>query len=221
MACLSKADKGEILDLTVSYRLPLCASVDTNRKIILASSSPFRKELLARLGIDFSTTSPDIDETPLDKEIPDMLVSRLARLKAEKIAEYNKKSIIIASDQVACLGKEILGKPLSYENALIQLRRMRGQTVRFLTSLHVIDGEKNRLESTRVDYQVRFRNYDDAELERYLYKEKPFDCAGSFKSEKLGISLLEEMTGPDPTALIGLPLIELSKILRDMGLNIP
>ncbi|NNE37997.1 MAG: septum formation protein Maf, partial [Gammaproteobacteria bacterium] len=146
-------------------------------KIILASSSPFRKELLGRLGLKFSTFSPEIDESPLKNESPADLVTRLARQKAEKIAKNNHDALIIASDQVACLGDDILGKPKTHDRAMAQLGKMRGNTVGFITSLHVIDAEAKRAESTRVEYLVRFRDYSDDEMERYLRTETPYDCA--------------------------------------------
>ncbi len=195
--------------------------MNNHKKVILASSSPFRRELLARLGLEFSSVSPEIDESPQDNEQPEAMVTRLAQQKAEKIAENNDNAIIIASDQAACLDEEILGKPHTHERAIAQLDKMRGNTVRFVTSLYVMDTRTQKTESRRVVYPVTFRDYNDEEIERYLRVEKPYQCAGSFKSEKLGISLVNDMTGPDPTALIGLPLIELSKILRKFGLQIP
>jgi len=195
--------------------------MDNYEKIILASSSPFRRELLTRLGLEFSMVSPEINESRLQNESPEEMVTRLARQKAEKIAENQHDVVIIASDQVACLGDNILGKPLTHNRAKAQLREMRGNIVRFITRLHVINSLIDTVESTQVDYLVKFRDYSEDEIERYLRHEMPYQCAGSFKSEKLGISLIEEMTGPDPTALIGLPLIKLSDILRKMGYKIP
>ncbi len=165
--------------------------------------------------------SPEINESRLQNESPEEMVTRLARQKAEKIAENQHDVVIIASDQVACLGDNILGKPLTHNRAKAQLREMRGNIVRFITRLHVINSLIDTVESTQVDYLVKFRDYSEDEIERYLRHEMPYQCAGSFKSEKLGISLIEEMTGPDPTALIGLPLIKLSDILRKMGYKIP
>jgi septum formation protein len=218
---LSKAENPENPDLTVSYRLRSWRTVKTDIKIILASSSPFRRELLQRLNLEFSVISPDIDETPNQGEVPEDLVLRLAEKKAAKIAENTEDSIIIASDQVACLGPVTLGKPMEHDVAVKQLQKMRGKTVIFYTSLFVLDTYSKRHKTTRVDNHVQFRDYTDEEIERYLQKELPYHCAGSFKSEKLGISLIKEISGPDPSALIGLPLIQLSEILREFGLQIP
>ncbi len=195
--------------------------MNTDIKIILASSSPFRRELLQRLDLEFTVISPNIDETPHQGELPEDLVLRLAEQKAEKIAENVEDSIIIASDQVACLGPVILGKPMEHDAAVKQLENMRGKTVIFYTSLYVLDAQSKQYKTSRVDNYVQFREYTDEEIERYLQKELPYHCAGSFKSEKLGISLIKEMSGPDPTALIGLPLMKLSEILREFGLQIP
>ena len=205
----------------MSYRLRSWRTVNTDIKIILASSSPFRRELLQRLDLEFTVDSPNIDETPYPGEKPEDLVLRLAEKKAEKIAGNSRDSIIIASDQVACLGPIILGKPMEHGAAVKQLQKMRGKTVLFFTSLYVLDTQSKRYKTSRVDIHVQFRDYTDEEIERYLQKELPYHCAGSFKSEKLGISLIKEISGPDPTALIGLPLIKLAEILREFGLQIP
>ena len=190
-------------------------------KIILASSSVYRKALLARLQLPFECISPDIDESPLPGESAENLVVRLARCKAEHIAKSRRNSLIIGSDQVASLGKQILNKPGNRENAQKQLKLLRGNTVSFLTGLCLINSANGNCQTELVSYQVSFRHYNDEEIERYLDIDTPYDCAGSFKSEQMGVSLMSKMQGEDPTALIGLPLIKLAELLRREGLNIP
>ena len=190
-------------------------------RIILASSSSYRRSLLQRLGLEFETASPDIDETAHEGESARDLVLRLSRLKAGKIAEQAKDALIIGSDQVACLAETILTKPGNMQNAREQLQRSRGRTVVFITGLALWIPRKSVCDTAVVDYRVHFRDYTDDEISRYLQIERPFDCAGSFKSEQLGISLVRAMEGDDPTALMGLPLITLAKMLRQQGLQIP
>jgi len=189
--------------------------------LILASSSPYRQELMARLKIPFLCQDPEIDETVLADEEATALVVRLSELKARKIAETHPAAIIIGSDQVACLNNHILTKPGGHDKARRQLEQLSGQSVIFNTGLCVVNARSGSIQTGQVPFAVKFRELDADEIERYLTTEKPYDCAGSFKSEGLGISLLEEMTGDDPTALIGLPLIRLCVMLRKEGVALP
>ena len=187
--------------------------------IILASSSPYRRELLTRLGLPFSYQTPAVDETPLPHETTLALALRLAELKARAIAQQNPGAWVIGSDQVADLFGAVLGKPGNFERALAQLQLMRGNSVQFHTALCVMrDGKHTTLS---VPTTVQFRDLPDAILEAYLHTEQPYDCAGSAKVEGLGISLLESVQSDDPTALIGLPLIALSGLLRNAGFELP
>lgn len=177
--------------------------------------------LLERLHIEFSSESPDIDESQLDSESIDHYVIRLAEEKARHVALDHPDSIIIGSDQsVECNGK-LLGKPGNHENAKQQLAIMSGQSLTFHTGLCVLNTETQVLEKDVIQYRVCFRDLNESEIENYLNKEQPYQCAGSFMSEKLGISLLSKMEGDDPTALIGLPLIRLCHMLRNQGINLP
>lgn len=188
--------------------------------IVLASGSRYRRELLERLGLPFRSWSPDVDERALPGEAPRETAARLARVKAEAGRAAHPSAWIIGSDQVAELDGSPIGKPGHREAARAQLRRMRGRTVRFHTALALLDpGGKPR--EALVTTEVDFRELSDAEIERYLDREPAFDCAGSAKSEALGISLLSRLSGDDPTALVGLPLIELSAMLRDAGFEVP
>ena len=191
------------------------------QKIILASSSPYRKSLLERLHLPFEAISPDIDESPLPGESAENLVLRLARTKAEEIAKNQVNALIIGSDQVARLGTMILNKPGTRENARKQLKLIRGNTVNFLTGLCVLNTASRNCQAELVNYTVSFRDFNDEEIERYLEIDIPYDCAGSFKSEQMGITLISKMQGDDPNALIGLPLIKLAEMLRQMGLKLP
>lgn len=190
-------------------------------KLILASTSLYRKALLERLTIPFETVSPRIDESPLPGEQPAATAERLAKEKAMAAAERFPQALIIGSDQVAYLENHVFGKPGTKERAFEQLKRMSGQTVVFHTALALFNSANGRVRSEGVPTFVRFRTLSDAEITRYIDKELPLDCAGSAKSEGLGISLLEAMTGDDPSALIGLPLIALSRMLREEGLELP
>lgn len=190
-------------------------------ELVLASTSPYRRELLARLGVPFETLSPDVDESRLPGESPGQLVMRLAEAKARAGAGRYPRGLIIGSDQVAVCQGEILGKPGTHENAARQLAKLSGQRVSFLTGLCLFDARHNRARVELVPYHVCFRGLGMAQIERYLRAEQPYDCAGSFKSEGLGISLFERMEGDDPTALIGLPLIRLTGWLNEAGLDIP
>lgn len=177
--------------------------------------------LLERLQTPFITVRPDVDETPLPGEAPPATAERLAREKALAVAADHPGALIIGSDQVACLGDDIFGKPGTAERAIAQLHRMSGQTVLFHTALALVNTRSGHVRCEGVPTLVRFRRLDDAEIRRYVDKERPLDCAGSAKSEGLGISLLEALSGDDPTALVGLPLIALSRMLRAEGVQLP
>ncbi len=189
-------------------------------RLVLGSSSPFRKALLEKLDLSFDCDSPDIDETPLKNESPKDMVARLAKLKAQAIAERHPQSIIIASDQCATLDGEIIGKPHNHKNAVKQLKKASGRAVTFYTSLCVYNAGTNQFEETVEPFYVYFRELTDQQIENYLQKEQPYNCAGSFKSEGLGISLFERLEGNDPNTLIGLPLIELIKMLDKFHINV-
>jgi len=192
-----------------------------DQKIILASSSPYRKELLKRLDITFTTVSPEVNERYFQDELISDYVLRLAKTKAESIVSKNDNSLIIAADQALQCDKKILGKPGNYNKAKEQLIFMSNRSLTFYTGLCLINTETKIIEEDVVSFRVDFRKLTEPEIENYLVKEKPYDCVGSFKSEKLGISLLKKMNGDDPTALIGLPLIRLCKMLRNQGVYIP
>jgi septum formation protein len=196
-------------------------AMNTSPTLILASSSPYRKALLQRLGLDFQVVNPAIDETVAPGEAPEVTVQRLAAAKAAAVAAAHPSALIIASDQVAVQDGKVLTKPGSRDRAKQQLQAMAGHRVTFLTGLCVLNAALDRQQTACVPYAVLFRRYTAAEIERYLDAEAPYDCAGSFKSERLGIALVEEMNGADPTALIGLPLIRLAELLRGEGLPIP
>lgn len=190
-------------------------------RIVLASTSRYRKELLERLGLAFETVSPELDETPLPGESPDETANRLAVAKARAVADRFPDALIIGSDQVAHRGQTRFGKPGTVERAIEQLRDMSGQSIVFHTAVCVYNSRSGEHQLARVPTEARFRPLSEAEIVRYVEREKPLDCAGSAKSEGLGISLLEYMRGDDPTALIGLPLIALSAMLRNEGVQIP
>lgn len=194
---------------------------DTSR-IILASSSRYRAELLHRLLPDFDQESPHVDETPLADEAPATRALRLAVAKARAVAEKHDTALVIGSDQVAALDGQLLRKPGDAATAHAQLTRSAGRAVEFSTAVCVIDTRHPGSEHTFTDTtRVRFRPLDSADIERYLDAEKPFDCAGSFKCEGLGIALFERIENDDPTALIGLPLIALAELLRQCGIRLP
>lgn len=190
-------------------------------KLVLASTSAYRKMLLERLQQPFETDRPETDETPHPGEHPAATAERLACEKARAVAGRWPDALIIGSDQVAHLGDEIFGKPGTEARAIAQLQRMRGETVVFHTALALLNTRTGHLQVEGVPTRVRFRTLSDAEIRRYVERERPLDCAGSAKSEGLGISLLEAMSGDDPTALIGLPLIALSRMLRAEGVELP
>ena len=189
-------------------------------RLILASSSRYRAELLSRLRLPFDVIVPAIDETPLTGEAPDRTAIRLAQKKAEAVAVMAPEALIIGSDQVATLDGEQIGKPGSHENALDQLQKMRGREVIFHTALALCDGRADaphRLQLDNVRTTVAFRDLPDVELDAYLRLEQPYDCAGSAKNEGLGIAIIERIVSDDPTALTGLPLIALTGMLRRAG----
>lgn len=190
-------------------------------KIILGSSSIYRKELLQRLQIPFEIISPHVDEAPLQNELPQKTAIRLAELKARVVAENRLPAIIISSDQVASLDGISLGKPLTHSKAVAQLKLVRGKVVYFFTALCTLNSITGRLQQHLAVNSVKFRNnYTDRQIQSYLSREKPYYCAGSAKSEGLGIALIESMTGDDPTALIGLPLIALTEMLSKEGIEV-
>ena len=189
-------------------------------QIILASTSPFRRELLARLDIPFQVADPSTDETPLTEESPEATSLRLSEAKARAVATNHPNALIIGSDQVACLGKQIFGKPGTHENAVRQLQAMRGRTINFFTGLCLLDTRTGLAQVRGIPTRVTFRDLSDDEIENYLRKERPYNCAGSAKSEGLGIALIARMEGEDPNALIGLPLIALCDMLKNAGINI-
>ena len=190
------------------------------RRILLASSSPYRQSLLERLGLTFTVTKPDIDESRLDGESAHDMVARLAEAKARAVAAGQTDTVIIGSDQAAVRGDQVLGKPGSVENALAQLRASSGRRVEFLTGLCVLDTASGEAQVDVVPYAVRFRALEEAEIAAYVARESPLDCAGSFKSEGLGVALFEYMEGPDPSALIGLPLIRLTRMLKHCSIDV-
>jgi septum formation protein len=188
--------------------------------LVLASTSPFRRELLQRLGIAFTTAAPDVDESALPGESPAELVRRLSESKARAVGKTHA-GLIIGSDQVATTGEDILGKPGNHERAVEQLQRLAGKSVTFHTGLCLLDSTQDTAQIDVVPFSVEFRQLSDTQIERYLRREKPYNCAGSFKSEALGITLFTRMRGDDPTALIGLPLIRLTDMLAVAGITLP
>ncbi len=190
------------------------------RQLILGSTSRYRRELLDRLNIRFQVAAPDVDETPLPQESPRRLADRLALAKAKAVATQFPQAVVIGSDQVADLNGQCLGKPGTHERAVAQLRQMRGQTVVFQTAVAVVCFDNGFEQSSLASVCVKFRDLTDDEIENYLQLEKPYDCAGSAKSEGLGIALLESIDSDDPTALIGLPLIRTCQMLRAAGIEL-
>jgi MAF protein len=188
--------------------------------IILSSTSPFRKALLERLHISFSCESPDIDETPLINETVESMVVRLAIAKAQKVSNKYDNALIIGSDQSAILNGEKLSKPGNFDNAFAQLSKASGQKITFQTGLCLLNSKTDNIQSACIPYTVVFKTLTPDMIENYLRKEEPYNCAGSFKSEALGIALFERFEGDDPNALIGLPLIQLVNFLNNEGVNI-
>ncbi|MBF0446815.1 MAG: septum formation inhibitor Maf [Magnetococcales bacterium] len=190
--------------------------------LILASTSPYRRQLLERLNVPFSVINPEVDESPLPHESPQALVERLSREKAAVVGQKNRGAVVIGSDQVAIIDAEVLGKPGNHERAAAQLRQASGKEVVFLTGLccYMTTQSTEYVQSSVVPFRVQFRVLSEEKIDRYLKQDKPYHCAGSFKSEGLGIALFERMIGDDPTALMGLPLIRLSQMLEEAGILI-
>lgn len=188
--------------------------------IVLASSSPWRRELLGRLGLPFEVVSPDVDESPLPGESPPMLVARLATAKARAAASRFPAALIIGSDQVAVQNDEIVGKPLTHDRAVEQLRAASGKAVTLYTGLVLLNAVSGNMQSEVVPYRVHFRKLNESQIENYLRKEQPYQCAGSVRSEGLGVALIERHEGDDPAALIGLPLIRLVRMLENEGVRV-
>ncbi|MDP2640471.1 MAG: Maf family nucleotide pyrophosphatase [Betaproteobacteria bacterium] len=189
-------------------------------QIVLASTSKYRRELLARLGLPFEIASPQVDETALPDEAPQDTARRLAEAKARAVAARFPQAIVIGSDQVAVLEGKTLGKPGNHANALHQLKAMRGKEVVFHTALCLCNAASGQAQTRVVPVYVRLRDYSDAQIERYLQREQPYDCAGSARAEGLGIALIAGMRGNDPNALIGLPLIALTEMLAAQGVSV-
>ena len=189
------------------------------RHLVLGSTSPFRRELLERLRLTFDTAAPDINETRLPDENPTDMVLRLSLQKAQAVATQYPDTLVIGSDQCAVLGNQVIGKPHTYDKAVLQLQAASGQTVRFLTGLCLYDSRSNSYQLDVVPFDVTFRELSLSEIDSYLRQEQPYNCAGSFKSEGLGVTLFQSMHGNDPSALIGLPLIRLCEMLRHVGIS--
>jgi len=198
--------------------MPKASFPPENRVLVLGSTSRYRRELLARLKLSFEVAAPGVDETPLPGEAPAALATRLALAKARAVAAKFPEAVVIGSDQVADLAGEPLGKPGTHDRATSQLRRMRGHTVVFQTAVAVVCRATGFEQQDLAPVRVRFRHLGDAEIESYLRAEEPYDCAGSAKSEGLGIALLEAIDSDDPTALVGLPLIRTCRMLRAAGI---
>jgi len=191
------------------------------KRLILASSSPFRRELLQRLRYPFACDSPQVDESAIANESPEDYVKRLSLAKAQAIATKQSNAWVIGSDQCAVLNHKIIGKPKNHQDAVAQLQASSGKNVQFLTGLCLFDSDTKQYQVDLIPYTVVFRTLSLADIDAYLALEQPYQCAGSFKSEALGVSLFQAMHGDDPTALIGLPLIRLCEMLRQFGLDLP
>ena len=196
------------------------APAAASRAVVLGSTSRYRRELLSRLGVPFEVDAPEVDETPAAGESPEALARRLALAKARAVAARHPQAAVIGSDQVADLEGQPLGKPGTHDRAVAQLRLMRGRTVVFQTALAVVCLATGFERVDLAAVKVRFRDLSDAEIEAYLRAEQPYDCAGSAKSEGLGIALLESIDNDDPTALVGLPLIRTCRLLREAGVRL-
>lgn len=189
-------------------------------KLVLASTSRYRRELLSRLRMPFEVLAPNVDETPLPGEAPAATALRLSVLKAQAAASLHPDALIIGSDQVLMLGDEQLGKPGNFDKAFAQLQKMQGHAMVFHTALTLLNSATGRAQTRDVPTVVHIRPLTDAQIEAYLRKETPYDCAGSAKSESLGIALMQRMESPDPTALIGLPLMALTEMLMNEGVDV-
>jgi len=192
----------------------------SHRRLVLGSTSPYRRELLSRLRVPFEVASPEVDETPLPQESPADLARRLAQAKARAVALRFPDAVVIGSDQVADLDGTPIGKPGTHENAVAQLRKMRGHTVVFHTAVAVVCEQSGFQQLELAPVSVKFRNLSDAEIEAYLVAERPYDCAGSARSEGLGVALLDAIDSDDPTALVGLPLIRTCRMIRAAGVRV-
>ena len=191
-----------------------------SQKLILASTSPYRRELLNRLGLTFDVANPQTDETPLPDETPEPLSLRLSEAKARAVANLYPDALIIGSDQVATVDGKIFGKPGNHQNAVKQLKELSGKTVNFFTGLCLLNAKTGKADVRGIPTLVTFRQLTDSEIENYLLREPAYNCAGSAKSEGLGIALLSSMRGDDPNALVGLPLIALCDMLRQQGMAV-
>lgn len=189
-------------------------------QLVLASTSPYRKELLARLGVPFETVAPKVDETPLPGELPDATAERLSLAKARAVVKQFPGALIIGSDQVALLEGRQLGKPGTHDKAVAQLQSMRGKTLEFHTALTLLNALSGATQTATVPVRLVMRDYSDAQIEAYLKKDQPYNCCGSAKSESLGIGLIARFETEDPTALVGLPLIKLTEMLAREGLDV-
>lgn len=189
-------------------------------QLVLASTSPYRRELLARLGVPFETIAPKVDETPLTGESPDATAERLSLAKARAVVERFPDALIIGSDQVALLEGRQLGKPGTHDKAITQLQSMRGKALEFHTALTLLNARTGAAQTATVPVRLVMRNYSDAQIEAYLRKDQPYNCCGSAKSESLGIGLIARFETEDPTALVGLPLIKLTEMLANEGLDV-
>ena len=198
----------------------MSATLSDRRRLILASTSPFRRDLLARLALPFMAQAPEVDETRLPGETAPELVARLAERKASAVARQEPAALIIGSDQVAVLDGAIIGKPGDHQRAVAQLQQASGRTVVFHTGLCLLDSASGERQIAVEEFRVAFRVLTPAMIERYLRREQPYQCAGSFKSEGLGIALFERLEGDDPTSLIGLPLIRLTRMLEAAGMAV-
>lgn len=190
------------------------------KKLILASTSPYRRELLARLGLPFEVANPHTDESPLPGETPESMALRLSEAKARAVVGNHENALIIGSDQVATVDGKIYGKPGNHQRAVEQLRALSGKTVNFYTGLCLLNASTGEADVRGIPTLVTFRNLSDTEIESYLFREPAYNCAGSAKSEGLGIALLQSMRGDDPNALVGLPLIALCDMLRRQGVAV-
>jgi septum formation protein len=196
-------------------------SVPHSPRLVLASTSAYRRSLLERFGVPFQTSAPGVDETPTPGEEPMELAIRLARSKAEAVAQRSSDAVIIGSDQLAACGRQVLGKPGTEAKCREQLQLMNGQRVHFFTAVHVIDSRSQNREAHLEVTTVHFRKLTSEEIHRYVARERPLDCAGSFRMEALGITLFDRIDSQDPTALMGLPLIWVAGALRRAGFQVP
>lgn len=188
--------------------------------LVLASTSPYRRELLARLQIPFAVIAPEVDETPLPGEAPEATALRLSQLKAQSVQAAYPHALIIGSDQVATLEGRQIGKPGTHDKAVEQLRLMRGKSVVFHTALALYNSANGRMHTTSIPTTVHYRDLSDTQILGYLNKDTPYNCAGSARIESLGIALIEKLDGADPSALVGLPLITLARMLTAEGLDV-